>query len=702
MSRPARETYVFGDFRLNLAEHLLTRQGQPVALAPKVFDTLVILVQNAGQLISKDDFIAQLWPGIFVEEVALAQNISQLRKALGDSADGAQIIQTVPKRGYRFALPVRLVDDSQKANQPSKLPLGTAAPSASARRTSAILKRGAFVAAGLFIFLAATLSFQWITQPSEPRLLRMTPITASGRAEPWGEIHVDGSRVYFLERHASTWSLTQTSVTGGEPARVAAPFPNTRIFGLSPDRSEFLVGSFTDLAGNMPLWTMPAQGGPPHRVGDVVVDDAVWFPDGKRILATLHGEVFSVELDGGNRRHWFSVNGTAVDFSWRPDGHTFRFTVTDANGDLSLWEASSDGGNPHLLLPNWSRHHAECCGVWMPNGRDYVFSAIRDGGEDLWVLREPEGLFHFQPKPMRLTAGPYDFSTPAPSLDGKRIFVFGVQNQEKLFRYDTQRGDFLPFPISGIHVALSRDGGWLAYVDPAGTMWRSRSDGTERMQLTSRPLWATRPRWSPDGKQILFVGQMPGAQLTPYVVQRDGGAPVPAAKDAHGGYADWQPDGESIVLDALDSTGPNSEMSIIHLKTGESSKVSGSTGLIEPRWSPDGRYIAAISADFKTLHLYDARQRQWSQLASARHLGRFQWGTESRDLYFQDLLDPQEAIFRWDASNGKVNRVFDFSKPLLLGGAIRCSFEGFAPDGSYLTSFRFNFSNVYALDVDLQ
>jgi Tol biopolymer transport system component len=377
----------------------------------------------------------------------------------------------------------------------------------------------------------------------------------------------------------------------------------------------------------------------------------------------------------------------------------FRFTVTDPKGVLSLWEASSDGG-PHLLLPNWNNPHAECCGVWMPNGRDYVFSAIRDDQEDLWVLREPEGLFHAQPKPRRLTAGPYGFSTAVPSLDSKRIFVFGVQNQERLFRYDSQRGDFLPFPVSGVHVAVSRDGEWMAYVDGAGFLWRSRSDGSERLQLTSAPLQATRPRWSPDGNQILFVGQTPDSQLTPYVILRDGGVAVPAGKNSHGGYADWQPDGESIVLDALQ--GSNGEMSIVHLKTGATSTLPGSAGLIQPRWSPDGRYLAAVSADFKILHLYDAQQRNWTQLMTVRHLGRYQWGAKSRDLYFQDLLDAQEAIFRWNASTGKIDRVLDFGKPLVQAGAIRCSFEGFAADGSYLASFRSNFSNVYALDVDLR
>jgi len=702
VSSPVKEIYVFADFRLDPAEHLLTRQGQRVPLAPKVFDTLVILVQNAGQLITKDDFIKQLWSGVFVEEVALAQNISQLRKALGDSVEGIQIIQTVPKRGYRFGLPVRVERASGKIEEGQAHAEVVQAAPASARRAVGPLKRAMFVLAGLTIFLVATLSFQWITQPSDPRVLRMNPLTTSGKAEPWGGIQVDGSRVYFLERHGSTWSLMQTSATGSEPSPVTAPFPNTRIFDLSRDRAEFLIGTFEDLAGNMPLWIMPAQGGPPRRVGDVVVDDAAWFPGGKRILATRRGEIFSVELDGGNRRRWFSVDGEAVGFSWRPDGQAVRFTVRDHRGDLSLWEALANDSSPHPLLPDWTIPHGECCGTWMPDGKDYVFSAIREGTEEVWVLRETAGLFHSRRRqPVRLAAGPYDFSLPVPSPDGRRIFVFAVQDREKLVRFDTQRGDFVPLPFSGIHVAVSRDGEWVAYVGNDGMVWRSRSDGTERMQLTAAPLQSTTPRWSPDGKRVLFVGQSPDQLRTAFVVSREGGAPVPVGKGLHGGFADWLPDGESIVLDSSESAGQNNEISVVHLGTGEISKIPGSGGMVKPRWSPDGRHMAAMSADAKRLYLYDPRQRRWTQLATMRLLTRYEWGADSRDLYFQDVLDPQEAIFRWDAGTGKIDRVLDFSK-LLQTGAIRCGFEGFTHDGSYLASVRSDFSNLYALDVDMR
>ena len=97
-----RQVYEFGDFRLDPAEQLLLHAGQPVALTPKVFETLLILLNSDGRLINKDEFIGQLWPEVFVEDVALAQNISQLRKALGDGKNGSPMILTVPKRGYRL------------------------------------------------------------------------------------------------------------------------------------------------------------------------------------------------------------------------------------------------------------------------------------------------------------------------------------------------------------------------------------------------------------------------------------------------------------------------------------------------------------------------------------------------------------------------------------------------------------------------
>jgi DNA-binding winged helix-turn-helix (wHTH) protein len=106
MAVSADKIYEFGDWRLDPAEHLLLRNGSPVPLGPKVFDTLVVLVENAGRLVTKDEFMKRVWPDSFVEDLALTQNISQLRKILGNGEE--PVIETVPKRGYRLLVPVRV------------------------------------------------------------------------------------------------------------------------------------------------------------------------------------------------------------------------------------------------------------------------------------------------------------------------------------------------------------------------------------------------------------------------------------------------------------------------------------------------------------------------------------------------------------------------------------------------------------------
>src|SRR5262247_218782 len=107
MLKRTRQLYEFGPFRLDADERLLMRDGRMTLLPPKVFDTLLVLVENRGRVVSKDELMQSLWPDTFVEESNLTQNISQLRRALGDGAADAQYIETIPKRGYRFVAGVQ-------------------------------------------------------------------------------------------------------------------------------------------------------------------------------------------------------------------------------------------------------------------------------------------------------------------------------------------------------------------------------------------------------------------------------------------------------------------------------------------------------------------------------------------------------------------------------------------------------------------
>src|SRR5262245_49891655 len=111
VNRTKQCIWEFGPFRLDETERLLLRAGEPVGLTPKVFDTLVALLERSGRLVEKDELMARLWPDTFVDEGALTRNISDLRKALG----GERYIETVPKRGYRFVAPVREAGDDGAA-----------------------------------------------------------------------------------------------------------------------------------------------------------------------------------------------------------------------------------------------------------------------------------------------------------------------------------------------------------------------------------------------------------------------------------------------------------------------------------------------------------------------------------------------------------------------------------------------------------
>src|SRR5262245_33983054 len=109
MRKQTKQVYEFGPFSLDVDERLLMRDGRVAPLPPKVFDTLLVLVQNGGRVVSKDELMQWLWPETFVEESNLTQNISQLRRALGDGAAGAKYIETIPKRGYRFVANIQPV-----------------------------------------------------------------------------------------------------------------------------------------------------------------------------------------------------------------------------------------------------------------------------------------------------------------------------------------------------------------------------------------------------------------------------------------------------------------------------------------------------------------------------------------------------------------------------------------------------------------
>jgi TolB-like protein/DNA-binding winged helix-turn-helix (wHTH) protein/Tfp pilus assembly protein PilF len=204
MSLQTKAVFEFGCFRLNPAERQLLRELAPVHLPPKAFDALVVLVENRGRLLGKDELLSAVWPGTFVEESNLAQHISILRKALGDGEEGFQYIETVPRHGYRFIAEVRELsgiapDTGVLSDSPSRPPSSLGAGETGVTESAGPrhrFRRLTLVIAGLIAVLAVFV----VTLPAWKRLRSPAPDPIQSLAVlPLQNLSGDPAQDYFAD-----------------------------------------------------------------------------------------------------------------------------------------------------------------------------------------------------------------------------------------------------------------------------------------------------------------------------------------------------------------------------------------------------------------------------------------------------------------------------------------------------------------------
>jgi len=291
-----------------------------------------------------------------------------------------------------------------------------------------------------------------------------------------------------------------------------------------------------------------------------------------------------------------------------------------------------------------------------------------------------------------------------PSPDGKQVFAIGGQFRGELARYDLKSGQFGPF-LSGIsaeQLDFSKDGNWVAYVTfPDGILWRSRVDGSERMQLTSSPLRVEVPRWSPDGTRIAFAGYPPEGPWKIYLVSADGGKPEVVSESQNDELdPTWSPDGNTLIFGGH-MFSAETRISSLDLRTRRVSTIPGSQGLFSPRISPDGRFIVAMDAPATLkLFLFDQQTQKWSELLNRNKptAGWHQWSNDSKSVYVWDL-ENEAALSRVRIGDRKIQRVVEFAVPKGLTGAAG-GWMGVAADGSPLLLRDLSIQEIYALDVD--
>ncbi len=365
MSLETKQFYEFADFRLDISEKILLHNGEPVSLTPKVFDTLQIFVENAGQLLEKDFLMEKIWHDRFVQENNLTFNIKMLRKVLGDDAGKPRFIETVPRRGYRFIAEVKKPETHSSPVEQKKF-----SPVFPVQKPYFLIALGIISLIGIF-----GIAFVWFNgnKPDTAFQPKFTRLTNSGKVTN-AAVSPDGKSIVFSQKEETGESLWIRQIETGNQTQVLPP-QDVNFVGLtvSPAGDYAYYSVFSKNSAILTLSRVSLYGGLPESLPEVAVDVSVSFsPDGKKFAFT---ESFSsvketylktADADGSNQKVLVTTRGETRVFpifrtspvAWSPDGETIAAAVreTDENGSFYkiLLVDPENGSEQYLSEKRWN------------------------------------------------------------------------------------------------------------------------------------------------------------------------------------------------------------------------------------------------------------------------------------------------------------------------------------------------------------
>ena len=546
----------------------------------------------------------------------------------------------------------------------------------------------------------------WRMPPAVPVVESVTQLTDDGG--PKENMVSDGSRIYFNEAKTGNWEIAQVSVTGGAIAPVETGFAASYIRGLAHDGSALLgLVPSNNAYGEGPLWSIPLPAGEPRRLGSFEALNGDIFPDGRIVFAQFtpgtdakgaEGTTnwFVADKDGANPRKLISlpdrigevsVDDRIGDVSVTPDGQRILLQE-DHDGVRRLLDVAADGTGLReirKLSPD------ECCFSWTPDKKYLVYQSGNVPQSDIWLLPMQAGLFQRSGKPIRLTNGPLPYSGPYASRDGKQIFVLGTKQRGELVRYDIKSHQFEPF-LSGISATdptFSRDGKWVAYVSyPDHILWRSRSDGSERMQLTYPPMDVRFPSMSPDGTKISFhtdKGEI-------FVINMEGGMPRRIVEA--GFFATWSPDGNYLSYRDYPE---DAEWKIVDVRSGKKSGIPSSRG-VGGFWETQDNLVAPNQKQTSFL-TFNLKTQKWTNLGpkDLGNIGHWMISPDGKYLYFTTGGSETkiERIRLADQQIETITTLKDFHYVVNYG----TTQINVAPDGSPIFTRDTGYQEIYALSI---
>jgi len=575
--------------------------------------------------------------------------------------------------------------------------------------------RGATLARGVALValgaLGAFLAIRMLGPSPPPRITGYRPLLGGLPRVPAGWA-TDGQRVYYTTDHEGRYMAWQAPLAGGEPSRLELPFEQALVLDASPRHSAILVigwdGGLTENEEkDLPLWIVPVPAGAARNTG-LRARAAAWSPDGEQLAFTggsddynraAPGALFVARADGSSPREIWRGEAGIPWLRWSPDGRRLRFGSFDRATSEWWWlDLPGDGSSPPKRVGRGGR------GAWSAGGERFVFGqwgapsgAAGVAGPRFDLYAAPAGEVWSPADSTPLTFGPFDFTSPVFTPDGRTLIASGSLRRLELLRYVAASERFERAPDApGGFVEFSPDGEWVAWLDPSSlTLWRSRRDGSLRLQLTVPPMAVGLFKWSPDSRRLVFVADKSGGREpgVVHLVSRDGGT-LESFSDPHGNPV-WDPcwlGAGTIAWGNL--RGAEAAVWTVDLASRKLASLPGSEGMMGAKCAADGRVLAA-RAWSQGYWLYRPQTGLWEDLGQASNLWYPTWARDGRTLYGLSL--DERAIYRFRIDQPGREKVADLG-PVQPTAPWLDAWMGLDPDDAPLLLRSSGLCDLFVLD----
>lgn len=643
MDKPPKYLSEFGPFRLDAANRLLFRDGEIVPLKPKVFDTLLVLVERSGQVVSKAELMERIWPDTIVEENNLTHNISVLRKVMGKDATGQDYIKTIPRRGYCFTSSIhevweentdlivekssraRIVIEEEQSDQPGKQSEAAIAtevlsrPSASIR--GAVQRYAKRIIAAISVLVIA-LIMVWVTRHT----IFPLPVNRNGpgpivQITNWksgpretgarnGAFSPDGKKIVFSSNKNEHSGIWIKQLDGGESIEIVGDdsdwYNESPIW--SPDEQR--IAFVSNRGGHPGIWSVPSLGGTPTML---VAFQEGW-PELKRwsknasIFYEWEGNLFSLDL--GSRQtvpmtDFDKANPSPSNFSLSPGEDRIAYAY-GRSGHRAIWIKPLHGGEPVQVSSDRDDNQQP---IWHPRDNTIIYSSQINGLYKICVAYLDGDL------PTPVTSGVSNDFCSDISPDGSKILFIQSREEGDIYKTEVSTGEEIAI-TSDLTVELwpdiSPDGKTIAFqtvnervdIFHGAIVTKPAATSGQRIQLAVDGFDA---QWSPSGNSLGFLRSSNDLyniwtvkatgeqqrQLTTDGIIFYGFSGLPYNRKQTKDYS-WSPGGSKIAYCSSKSGQMN--VWVIDVNSSSEKMISDNTdpemALLCPLWSPDGSRIA--------------------------------------------------------------------------------------------------------------